>query len=233
MEGIVANDAEDGPLTADVQIISNNLNVDVPGTYTLIYSVTDSDNNTTEATRTIKVTNVPTIIGADNISINPNSLFDPLEGITATDVEDGENLIVTVVSNTVDTSTPGDYEVVYSTVDSDGNTTIISRIVTVTNAPIITGTTDITINPGSDFNLIIGITADDSEDGDLTDKIEVTSNNLDVNIPGMYTIMYSVTDSDGNTTTFSRKITVTTHQQLKPQVILLLISGKFLTHYLE
>ena len=52
-----------------------------------------------------------------------------------------------------------------------------------------------------------GATAFDAEDGDLTDKIIVTSN-VNPHIIGEYNVVYSVIDSDSNVTTVSRKVFV-------------------------
>ncbi len=101
MEGIVANDAEDGPLTADVQIISNNLNVDVPGTYTIIYYVKDSDGAELTVNRTVIVTEPPKIIGVGDININPDGTFDSMAGVRATDKEDDNSTLeVTITGGT-------------------------------------------------------------------------------------------------------------------------------------
>ena len=51
-----AKDAEDGELTASVQVSgAENVNFDCPGKYTITYTVTDSDGNQVEKTRTISV----------------------------------------------------------------------------------------------------------------------------------------------------------------------------------
>ncbi len=51
-----AKDAEDGELTASVQVSgAENVNFDCPGKYTITYTVTDSDGNQVEKNRTISV----------------------------------------------------------------------------------------------------------------------------------------------------------------------------------
>ncbi|WP_415821519.1 immunoglobulin-like domain-containing protein, partial [Listeria booriae] len=40
----------------------------------------------------------------------------------------------------------------------------------------------------------------DTEDGDLTDRIDIDSSNVDMTQAGTYAVEYSVTDSDNNTT---------------------------------
>lgn len=53
-----------------------------------------------------------------------------------------------------------------------------------------------------------GISATDKEDGDMTSKVVVNDGGFNNKKSGEYTIEYSVTDSDGNTTTKERKILV-------------------------
>ncbi len=55
------------------------------------------------------------------------------------------------------------------------------------------------IEQGSAFSPLSGVTAIDAEDGDITGDIQVNST-VDVNVPGQYTVTYTVTDSVGNVT---------------------------------
>ncbi|MBF2662485.1 leucine-rich repeat domain-containing protein [Listeria seeligeri] len=79
-------------------------------------------------------------------------------------------------------------------------------------APVIHGE-DVVIDQYSEFTPKDYVTADDVEDGDLTKKIVITENNVNTSIPGTYTFTSSVTDSDGNTTQKTIKVTVRTKQQ--------------------
>src|SRR5690606_8680741 len=96
---------------------------------------------------------------------------------------------------------PGDYTVTYSVTDSHGNTASANRTVRVTpnNPPSITllGDNPQLILQGSPY-VEQGATANDPEDGDLTDQIVTDSSAVDTNTPGDYTVTYSVTDTDGN-----------------------------------
>ncbi|MDU1308761.1 MAG: DUF5011 domain-containing protein, partial [Clostridium perfringens] len=65
-----------------------------------------------------------------------------------------------------------------------------------------------TIKVGDTFDPMAGVTAEDKEDGNLTNKIKVIKNNVNTNIPGKYEVVYEVTDSQGVTTTKSITITV-------------------------
>ncbi|MBC1795767.1 DUF5011 domain-containing protein [Listeria booriae] len=126
-----ASDAEDGNLTNKINITSNDVDTSHPGTYHIIYSVTDSDNMTTTFTRTVIVTEAPVLTGDTETTINLHDSFDPLSTMRATDKEDGNITNQIQVAGTVDTATPGDYTLTYTVTDSDGNKATFTRTVTV------------------------------------------------------------------------------------------------------
>lgn len=59
---------------------------------------------------------------------------------------------------------------------------------------------DIEINVGDRFDPLKGVTATDKEDGDLTDKIKVLKNTVNINKSSEYVVLYCVTDKNGATT---------------------------------
>ncbi|WP_415336262.1 immunoglobulin-like domain-containing protein, partial [Clostridium perfringens] len=194
------------------------------GTYKVVYTVTDRDGNTTEKEITITVVSndKPVISGADNISITEGTAFDPMAGVTATDTEDGNITNKVKVEGIVDSNKPGKYELTYTVTDTDGNTTIVKRVVTVNpkivevnNAPVITAENK-TIKVGSKFNPMTGVSASDKEDGDLTGKVKVVENTVDIDKPGTYKIVYEVTDSQGAQT--RKTITITVVSNDKPVI---------------
>ena len=74
--------------------------------------------------------------------------------------------------------------------------------------PVINGMTEsTTITVGSKFDSMAGVTADDSIDGDLTDGIKVEGT-VDAGKVGDYKLVYSVSNSRGKTTTFTRTVHV-------------------------
>lgn len=125
--------------TTGLQInVTGELGEPTPGTnedYILTYTVTDSDRTTTTVDRVVTVTNqLPEITGLDDIVINEGegSGFDFADGVTATDLEDG-NLTKSIQLPTMDLSslTEGNYSVEYTVTDSDKNTVIVPRKVIV------------------------------------------------------------------------------------------------------
>ncbi len=143
MEGVSAYDSEDGDLTGDV-VVSGEVNTNRVGAYPLTYSVTDSDSNTTEEIRQVTVYNTaPVINGVNNETILVNSDFDPMEGVSATDAEDGDISNSDIqVSGQVNTAVVGQYTLTYQVTDAAGETTTNERVITVTDEETGSGTWD-------------------------------------------------------------------------------------------
>ena len=75
------------------------------------------------------------------------------------------------------------------------------------NKPVIRGVTDRTIEKGSQFIPLEGITAWDEEDGDLTTRIQYEGS-VRTGAVGVYDVKYTVIDKDGNVTVETAKVTV-------------------------
>lgn len=114
-------------VTGEIQIPKAGTNE----TYILTYKATDSDGNTTTATRNITVTNqIPVINGLDEVTLISGIGFDNLANVIATDLEDGviQNI---KVSGDYNEKVAGKYVLTYKATDSDGNTAISTRNVNV------------------------------------------------------------------------------------------------------
>ncbi|WP_099221764.1 immunoglobulin-like domain-containing protein [Listeria costaricensis] len=204
-----ALDVEDGDLTSDIQISGTVDNL-VPGDYPITYTVTDSEGKTATKTITVHVINDAPTIAAEDQVVAFGSEFDPLAYATAADTEDGTiTNKIRVKENTVDTSRPGEYKVVYEVTDDTGAKATKEIKVTVTNEPPVITAVDQTLPFGSEFDPTKYATAEDKEDGSLTDKIKVTENTVNPQIPGEYKVKYEVTDAAGATTTKEIKVTIT------------------------
>ena len=218
LAGVTATDKEDGDLTSQIKV-TGKVDTAKEGNYPLTYSVTDSDGNETIAKRVITVekkeisNEKPQFFGVNNQTITVGESFDPLAGVTATDKEDGDLTSQIKVTGKVDTAKEGNYPLTYSVTDSDGNETIAKRVITVekkeisNEKPQFFGVNNQTITVGENFDPLAGVTATDKEDGNLTKQIKVTGS-VDTTKAGVYTLAYSVTDSDSNTTRQERTITV-------------------------
>ena len=74
--------------------------------------------------------------------------------------------------------------------------------------------TDKTLTVGDKFDERADVTAEDEEDGDITDKIEVLKNEVDTTKPGKYEVTYKVTDTGG--ASYVKTITVTVNPKMEP-----------------
>ena len=200
--GANAFDIPDGDVSDQISI-SESINTSVLGSYSVQYSIIDSDGNSTVLFRAVQVsdTTSPSIelIGNEQMTIEVNGSFaDP--GATATDTFEGDLTDQISDSGTVDTTSLGNYTITYQVSDSSGNTAIVSREVSVsdTTAPVIslTGSSPVTIEVGTTY-ADEGATATDDFQGDLTASISDISN-VDSTTVGTYSVVYNVSDSSGN-----------------------------------
>ncbi|EHN69070.1 M66 family metalloprotease [Aliivibrio fischeri] len=150
----------------------------------------------------------PEIIGADNVVLSQGTEFDPLAGVKATDDYDGDVTSSIIVDGVVDTNTAGRYTLIYKAYDNAGSESVVTRQIDVhSEKPVFAGVNDLTIDAGTAFDPMSGVSATDAEDGDISSKIQV-SGSVDVNTAGIYTLTYRVIDSASQTVAAIRNITV-------------------------
>ncbi|MGG0656260.1 DUF5011 domain-containing protein [Rummeliibacillus pycnus] len=92
--------------------------------------------------------------------------------------------------------------VVYNNISTDFQVTIND-----TKAPILLGVDNKIIYKGTSFDAKKGISAKDTNDGNVTNKIKI-SGKVNNNKLGTYKLTYTVVDSSGNKTTKNRIVTV-------------------------
>lgn len=212
--GASATDEEDNnaALTASISIGGDVVDSNTPGTYVVTYNVTDSGGAAaSQITRTVIVAaNDPpviTLVGPATVNLNIGDNYVE-QGANAIDPEEGP-VPVNIGGDTVNTNVAGTYVVTYDASDSFGNNAVqVTRTVNVNSPPVITvlGDNPTQVNQGENY-VDAGATATDQEDGDLTSSI-VTDNPVDTNVPGSYTVTYTVTDSAGATDNQTRTVTV-------------------------
>ena len=204
-----------------LELNDSGLDVNTPGTYTVIYTCTDLSGNIAIAIRGVEVVaagppednNPPTITlsGASSLTIQVGTTYaDP--GYTCTDETDTAPTVTT--SGTVDTSSPGTYTLTYTCTDSSDNSSTATREVTVVaagppednNPPTITiiGDDPLTIQAGTTY-VEPGYSCTDETD---TAPTVTTSGTIDTSSPGTYTVTYTCTDSSDNSSTATREVTV-------------------------
>ena len=211
---VTAYDQEDGDITNNIQIIENTVNTTVPGEYKITYQVIDSSNtNTVKTIRVLVKENKAPEIEASDKTISKKDDYNPLDKVKAYDYEDGDlTSKIKVIKNEV-TKTSGSYEVIYEVEDSLGKKTTKQITVTVLEnyKPEIL-VEDKTIYLNEEFDPLKNVSAKDHEDGDLTDKLVVKTNNVDTTKEGTYEVTYEVEDSDNEKTT--KTITVTVKEKV-------------------
>lgn len=127
LEHVTATDREDDKAGTPLLITVDDtefeaIQTNKVGTYPLTYSVTDSMGKKTSKTITIKlIGEKPVIHGLEDKTIEVNAVFDPLEGVTVTDKEDGEIPVSAIhLTGFVNSTIPGDYLLTYQVTDNDG-----------------------------------------------------------------------------------------------------------------
>ena len=205
-----ASDDTDGDLTSMVVIDSEDVDFTKPGTYTFTVSVKDSSGNETIKTVTVTVNNekvAPVLNGLKNLVIEQGKTdVEYLEGVTATDNVDGDLTSKIVVDDSaVNYNVIGIYRVKYTVTDAAGNEATNHINVTVTyetEAPVLSGVSDLEIGLNESIpDFLIGVTATDNFDGDITTGIKVKFAAIDTSILGSHQITYEVRDASGNLTT--------------------------------
>lgn len=212
MSAVSASDKEDGNLTDRIVVLGNEVNTEVAGNYSVSYQVTDLYGKSAIRTIQVQVVNdMPTIVANDQ-ELFVGDDFQPLEDVSASDKQDGDlTSSVQVQANDVDTTQAGTYHVTYVVEDSAGGKiekTVTIQVKEKNTAPEISMETNtINLHVGDQPDWTIGVTANDQEDGNLTDALTVDAADVDLTMPGTYKVVYQVTDSGGMTTT--KEVTVT------------------------
>ena len=158
------------------------------------------------------VQNKQPVLTAESKTIKQFTSFNPLDGVSASDYEDGSINNKISYSGSVDADKPGTYDVTYFVSDSSKFTTskTITVTVEVTDKPIITAD-DIIIPQYKLFSNLTGVTVTDKNDGNITNNVQIDGS-VDVNIVGEYNLTYTSTNSAGLTTVKNRKVTVVTNE---------------------
>ncbi|HDX9630731.1 TPA: M4 family metallopeptidase [Bacillus cereus] len=220
MRNVKAIDKEDGDLTNRVEH-KGDVDTSKPGKYIVDYSVVDSQGGNATATQTVIVEGngetsdlTPTLTVPAAATIHVGDSFDSMAKVKAIDKEDGDLTSKVKVDGKVDTSKAGTYVLTYTVTDSKGHEGTVKQTVTVkvreevkNELPILKVPATTTITEGDQFDPMVGVSATDKENGDLTSKV-VYEGALDTSKAGTFEIIYSVTDSVGNEVHAIQKVLV-------------------------
>lgn len=142
-----------------------------------------------------------------SINVNPNEKIEANSLVK--NIEDQSSVNISFETEP-DTSTPGEYTVNIIARDSSNNMTKKTAHYTVlepdTTPPIINGTKDLTTSLNVEPNYLENITV--SDDRDANPQITVNTDEVNLQKPGTYTIIYTAIDQSGNKTTKTQHVTV-------------------------
>lgn len=159
-----------------------------------------------------------TLIGADTIRVEKgstaNSCYAEVAGssYTAFDPTEGDMTGKVVVVTDLDCTVPGVYSFTFNVKDASGNAaaertrTVI--VVLDKTAPVLTlnGTSPMTLEQCDNFT-DPGAVATDAVDGNISTAI-ITTGSVDPSKTGTYTLTYTISDAQGNTSSLSRVVNV-------------------------
>ena len=218
---IVVNDEEDGEIPVDKVVVTGKVDTKKVGTYNINYSVSDSEGEVTNLKQTVIVEEVAnqeiskpiiTIMNngqeVDKIVVTKGDELDLSKYISAVDYLGGT--INPEIIGSYDVNKAGTYELTVRATDRFNNvsekslTLVVEKKVinapSMNAAPVIIAN-DVELVVGDKFNELDNVKVIDEEDGEiLVDKVVVESD-VDTTKVGNYKVIYSVTDSNGATTT--------------------------------
>ena len=218
---IVVNDEEDGEIPVDKVVVTGKVDTKKVGTYNINYSVSDSEGEVTNLKQTVIVEEVAnqeiskpiiTIMNngqeVDKIVVTKGDELDLSKYISAVDYLGGT--INPEIIGSYDVNKAGTYELTVRATDRFNNVSEKSLTLVVEkkviNAPSMNAepviiANDVELVVGDKFNELDNVKVIDAEDGEIpVDKVVVESD-VDTTKVGNYKVIYSVTDSNGATTT--------------------------------
>lgn len=119
-------------------------------------------------------------------------------------------------------SEPGTYDVNIVAEDTEGNSTVETAQVTLEKdetAPQIQGVEEASVLQGNTLDFMSGVTVTD--DIDPSPSFEVDYGQVDFNVPGTYTVVYTAKDRSGNENRLERKIVVRKNDELNQKIVFL------------
>jgi len=228
--GAVATDLVDGNLTTAI-VVTGSVNTSVVGSYTLTYTVSDAQGNTTVKTRTVMVkdTRKPgiytvgvRIVDKAEVKIQIGSIF--VDNIYAEDECNGPIPVVKTpgFNGPVNTAVKATYPVIYTAVDPNGNKAdedgfVLNYKVGDFIAPVIElNTSDILFHDVNTPYTSRNVTVTDNFDP--INKVSVVkSGSVDPYTLGTYVETFTATDEGGNSTTKTRTVVVV--DRVAPEIL--------------
>ncbi|MBX7051414.1 MAG: HYR domain-containing protein, partial [Flavobacteriales bacterium] len=209
------------PVTADncsVASVTNDAPASFPvGSTNVAWTVTDINGNSATCTQVVTVIDnqLPTIICPNDMTISPDNGSCDATNVNIGSPTTADNCSIASITNNAPVIFPaGPTTVTWTVVDVNGNTATCTQIITVTDdeQPTITCPSDITINADNASCAATGI---DLGTPLTTDNCSVASvtNDAPASFPvGSTNVVWTVSDSNGNTASCIQIVTVLDNQ---------------------
>ena len=191
-------------------VVTDDINVDVVGTYTVTFKSTDTNGNVATETRSFEVkdTTPPVITPDDENNVYEMEVHTTKPEFKATATDNYDEHVEVVVTDDIDIHTVGTYTVTFTSTDTNGNVATETRNFKVkdTTPPVITPDENNVYEIRAfeeipEFKAIVI----DNYDNDVTVKI---TNNIDNTNVGTYTVTFTATDKAGNEAKETREFKV-------------------------
>lgn len=220
LDEVSASDIEDGDITGDIQV-SGSVDTAIAGVYTINYSVIDSDGNSDTAKQVILVNDGNFVVGTNYIlqasdftkrigQVDTSDIaMKNAAGVKLYDKTTGEesNETVTIVDEDGYTASVGTYDIVFEVANETMTTKTITASVTAGDVPVLDTPSFTKINVNGGFDPLAGVSASDTEDGDITGNV-VVDDSVNNATAGVYILNYSVTDNDDNSVSAKQVVLV-------------------------
>lgn len=156
------------------------------------------------------------------LSVGEHSDAKLLEGVTAWDDKDGDltqKVLIQGMSKRIEGDTT---TITYAVVDSDAHVSTCSRPVTYTDytKPRFALSRELRYTVGGMVQVKDRLTAEDVMDGDISDRIKVTSSGLTAYSEGTYPVTFEVTNSLGDSSVLTLDIVVRNYVSGEPRIYL-------------
>lgn len=212
---IQAYDWKEGDLTERVKCDYMAVNANKAGIYPVIYTVSNEQHQTNQLVVWMKIRISKPVIKANDLimvaTLKPNSQT-LLAQVTAQDVLEG-NLISRVVidDSTVDYQHVGQYSITYCVQNNFGLEASVTRKLTIeAQTPALqVQPIQLKLSPGiENINWLNYVRATDTIDGDLTDRIQIDDQMVDLKTDGQYPVTFKVTNQNGQTVVKTTQVTI-------------------------
>lgn len=156
------------------------------------------------------------------LSVYDDAQVRALEGVTASDGKDGDLTDQIFVQSVTKSGLGSTATITYAVTDSDNHVATATRTLQYTDytLPRFSLSQALRYTVGSPINIRDRLTATDVVDGDLSSQIKITSTSLVSTVPGSYPVTFEVTNSLGDTASFTASIVIQEENPNMPRIYL-------------